>query len=161
MHGSVINVLTNVAQIQFILLTHDGVIICVFFKQHLEYKSLYMLGNVHPNMVMVVLQNLIETSLYKYSNVAIYHQWVSLFILYVNSKFQIPIHNNASFNNEKIYYTLIDSMIHKFLNVPKIMNYDNIIYSIAPNKKFHLLNLFKYKHLKELNFSTLFYRQLR
>jgi hypothetical protein len=32
MHGSVINVPTNVAQIQFILLTHHGVIICVFFK---------------------------------------------------------------------------------------------------------------------------------
>jgi hypothetical protein len=45
-----------------------------------------MLGNVRPNMVMVVLQYLIETSLYRDLNVAIHHQWASLFILHVNSK---------------------------------------------------------------------------
>jgi hypothetical protein len=45
----------------------------VFLKQHVEYKSLYMLGNVRPNMVMVVLWDLIETPLYKYLNVTIHH----------------------------------------------------------------------------------------
>ncbi len=74
----------------------------------------------------------------------------------MNSKSQILIYNNASSDNEEIHYTPIDSMIHNFLNVPKIMNYENIIYSIASNQKFHPLNLFKYKHLEELNFSTLF-----
>jgi hypothetical protein len=39
------------------------------------------------------------------------------------------------------------------------MDYDNIIYFIAPNQIFHLLNLFKNKHSKELNFPTLFYGQ--
>ncbi len=62
-------------QIQPILprLPYDGVIIGVFLKQHVEYKSLYMLGNVRPNMVMVVLWDLIETPLYKYLNVTIHH----------------------------------------------------------------------------------------
>jgi len=75
MHNSVINVFANVDQIQLILpcLSHDSVTICVFLKQHLEYKSPYTSGNVHPNMVMVVLQDLIETSLYKDLNVTIHH----------------------------------------------------------------------------------------
>ncbi len=56
-------------------------IYCVFFKQLLEYKSLYMLGNVHSNMVMIALQDLFETTLYKYLNGTIHHQWASLFAL--------------------------------------------------------------------------------
>jgi hypothetical protein len=57
MHGNVINVPINVDQTQSILphLAHDGVIISVFFKLCFEYKSLYMSGNVHSNMVMIVL----------------------------------------------------------------------------------------------------------
>ncbi len=47
----------NVDRIQSILphLPHDGTIIDVFNKRHLEYKSPYMSRNVDPNMVMVVL----------------------------------------------------------------------------------------------------------
>jgi len=57
MHGNVINVLANVDQTQSILprIPYDGVTIDVFFKRCFEYKSTYMLGNVCPNMVMVVL----------------------------------------------------------------------------------------------------------
>ncbi len=33
-------------------------------------------------------------------------------------------------------------MIHNFLDAPKTMDYENIIYIIAPNQKFHLLGLF-------------------
>jgi hypothetical protein len=65
MHSNVINVPINVDKIQSILphLSHDGVTISLFFKWCLEYKSPYMLGNVHPNMVMIILQDLIETPL--------------------------------------------------------------------------------------------------
>jgi hypothetical protein len=81
MHGSVINVLLNVNQIQPKIphLPHDGATIVMFFKSRLEYKSLYMLINVCPNMMMVTLCDLIEISLYKYLNVTIHHQWASLF----------------------------------------------------------------------------------
>jgi hypothetical protein len=34
-------------------------------------------------------------------------------------------------------------MIYNFSDVPKIMDYENIIYSIAPSQNFHLLGLFK------------------
>jgi hypothetical protein len=44
-----------------------------------------MSKNVHPNMVMVALQDLIETSLYKDLNVTIHHQCASLFTLHMNS----------------------------------------------------------------------------
>jgi rRNA pseudouridine-1189 N-methylase Emg1 (Nep1/Mra1 family) len=47
-----------------------------------------MLRNVHPNIVMVALQNLIETPIYKDLNVNIHHQWASLFALHMNSKFK-------------------------------------------------------------------------
>jgi len=39
------------------------------------------------------------------------------------------------------------------------MDYDNIIYLIARNKKFHPFNLFINKHSKEQKISTLFYGQ--
>ncbi len=44
-------------------LPHDGATIGAFLKQHFEYKSFYMSRNVHPNMVIVTLRDLIETPL--------------------------------------------------------------------------------------------------
>jgi hypothetical protein len=107
-----------------------------------------MLGDVCPNMVMVILRDLIETPLYKNLNVTIHHQWASFFTLHMNLESQIPTYNNVSsdnfnFNNEKIHCTSINSMIHKFLDVPQIMDYENIIYSIAPSQKFHPLGFKK------------------
>jgi hypothetical protein len=86
-----------------------------------------MSSNVCPNMVMVILQDLTKTSLYKYSNVIIHHQWASLFSLHMNSKSQIHTYNNASFDhfdsdNEEIHYTPTNSMKHNFLDVPKVMD---------------------------------------
>jgi len=109
---------------------------------------------------------LIETSLYKDLNVTIHHQWASLFSLHMNSKYQIPIYYNAScnnfnFDNEEIHCTLTYSVIPKFLDVPNIMNYENIMYFIAPSQNFHPFDLFKNKHLEKLNFPTFFYGQPR
>jgi len=76
MHSSVINVLTNMNEIQSILpcLSHDDATISVFLKQHFEYKSPYMSKIFTSNMMIINLQNLIETSLYKDLNVIIHHQ---------------------------------------------------------------------------------------
>ncbi len=46
-------------------LPHNNAMINVFLKGGFEYKSLYMSNNVHPNMVMVLLWDLIKPSLYK------------------------------------------------------------------------------------------------
>jgi len=84
----------------------------------------------------------------------------------MNSKFQILTYNNASsnnfdFNNKKIHYTPRDSMIHNFLDAPKIMDYENTIYFTTLSQKFHPLSLFKNIHLKKLIFPTLFYGQFQ
>jgi hypothetical protein len=50
-------------------------------------------------------------------------------------------------------------MIHSFLNVPKLMDYENHIYSITPSQNFHPLGLFNEKHSQEQNFPTLFFGQ--
>ncbi len=55
----------------------------------------------------------------------------SVFALHMNSKSQILTYNNASsnnfdYNNEKIHYTTTNSMIHNFLNAPKIMDYEKL-----------------------------------
>ncbi len=121
-------------------LSHDDATMCVF-KQHFEYKSFYMLENVCPNMVMVTLQNLIETPLYKNLNITIHHQWTSFFDLHMNSKFKfllIIINHLITLVTiiKKIHYTPPCSMIHNFLNVPKMMDYENTICFIAQIKKF-------------------------
>jgi hypothetical protein len=48
-------------------------------------------------------------------------------------------------------------MINYFLDVSKINDYENIIYSIAPSQGFHPLGLFRINHSEELNFLALFY----
>jgi len=50
-------------------------------------------------------------------------------------------------------------MIDKFVDAPKIMDYENTIYSIVPSQNFHPLDLLKDKHSKKLNFPTLLYGQ--
>ncbi len=84
----------------------------------------------------------------------------------MNSNYQTLTCNNSSsdnsnFNNERIHCTPTYSIIHNFLDVAKIMEYENIIYYIAPSQDFHLLGLFKDKHLEEQNFPILFYGQLQ
>jgi hypothetical protein len=80
-----------------------------------------------------------ETPLYKDFNVTIHYQWASLFTLHVDSKSQIfnssdVAFDNFDFNNEKFHCTPINLMIHNFLKAPKIIDYENSIYFIAPNQ---------------------------
>jgi hypothetical protein len=79
----------------------------------------------------------------------------------MNSKSQILTDYNASsnnynFDNEKIHCTLTNLMIHNFLDALNIMDYENIIYSIALSQNFHPFNLFTDKHLETLNFQHCF-----
>jgi hypothetical protein len=109
---------------------------------------------------MVTLQYLIKTPLYKDLNVTIHHQWENLFTLHMDLKSQILNYIGASYNIsilivKKILYTN-RLMIHNCLDIPKMMDYDNTIYSITLSQNFHLLGLFKNKHLEELDFPTLF-----
>ncbi len=71
-------------------------------------------------MVMIVLQNLIKTTLYKDLNITIHHQSEHLFTLHMDSKSQILNFNDPSFhisnsNSEKLHCKPINLMIHNFL----------------------------------------------
>ena len=65
MHGSIINVLSNINEIQSILLQlpHDDLTIGKFFKRPFEYKSPYMSRNVYPHYIMLSLNALLKTPL--------------------------------------------------------------------------------------------------
>jgi hypothetical protein len=67
MHGNIVNVPTNLNLVQIVLfrLSCDDCSIAVFLKRKSEYKSIYMLGYVPPNMMMKTLQELCQTPLYK------------------------------------------------------------------------------------------------
>jgi hypothetical protein len=83
-----------------------------------------MSGNVCPNMVMIILRDLIGTQLYKNLNVIAHHQWASLFTLHMDLEFQIFNSSDASFDNfnfdnEELHCTTTNLMIHNFLESPK------------------------------------------
>ncbi len=67
MHGSIVNVLTNLNLVQTILfqLPCDDCSIAILLKAKSQYKSIYMLAYVHLNMMMKTLQELCQTPLYK------------------------------------------------------------------------------------------------
>jgi hypothetical protein len=46
---------------------------------------MYVWYNVCPNFVMLALNDLIDTSLHKQSNITICHQWISLFVMHTQS----------------------------------------------------------------------------
>jgi hypothetical protein len=80
MHGNIVNVLTNCNLMQNIvpIMPYDYSSIAKFFKRKLEYKSIYMLGYMCPNIVMKTLQKLCETPLYIDANVSIKSNWQGL-----------------------------------------------------------------------------------
>jgi hypothetical protein len=57
MCGNIVNVPTNFNLLQNILprMPYDDSSIAIFFKRKLKYKSIYMLGYIHPNIVMKTL----------------------------------------------------------------------------------------------------------
>jgi hypothetical protein len=64
----------------------------------------------------------------------------------MDSKSQVLNFSDASFNNsdfdsEELHCTPTNLMIHNFLDIPKRMDYENNICTIAPSQHFHLLGL--------------------
>jgi hypothetical protein len=84
MIGIFVNVPTNINQMKLVLprLPYDEATIGIFLKGQLEYKSPYMFGNVHLNLVMLALKDLISTPLYSNLNVTIHTQWSNLFSMH-------------------------------------------------------------------------------
>jgi hypothetical protein len=78
MHGNIVNVpITNLNSVQNILpkMLYDDYSIGVFFNKKIEYKSIYMLGYICPNIIIKALQELCETPLYIDANVSVKPNW--------------------------------------------------------------------------------------
>jgi hypothetical protein len=72
--GSIINVPSNINSTQSILpcLLHHEATIGLSLKRQMEYKSPYLIGNVHLNLIMLALHDLLNTPLYENSRITIY-----------------------------------------------------------------------------------------
>jgi hypothetical protein len=76
-----------------------------------------MFGNVHSNLVMLALKDLILTPLYSNINVTIHPQWNNLFSMQTtlfNQIYDQNISSSIDFDSENEYHVicaLIDSMI--------------------------------------------------
>jgi len=112
-------------------LPHDEPTIDVDFKWFLKYKLLYMSRNVHLNIMMIILYDLIENHC---TNI-----WMLPFTImekcpfwHINSKFETQNYDNSSSNNSKWRKWRKTSYINKFDDTSffggsKEMDYEIII----------------------------------
>jgi hypothetical protein len=72
--GSIINVPFNINSTQSILahLPHDETTIVLSLKRQMEYKSPYLTSNVHLNLIMLALHDLLNTPLYENFGITIH-----------------------------------------------------------------------------------------
>jgi hypothetical protein len=81
-----------------------------------------MFGNVHLNLAMLALKDLISTPLYSNLNVTIYTQWSNLFSMHTtlynqtNDKNILSCDDSNLENEDRVTCAPIDSMINNFLN---------------------------------------------
>jgi hypothetical protein len=53
----------------------------------MEHKLPYLTHNVHPNLIMIALHDLLNTLLYKDSNISIHSRWLDIFTLFCQTHF--------------------------------------------------------------------------
>jgi len=58
---------------------NDEATIGLLLKRRLKYKSLYVLGNIRPNQMMVALRDLVKTPLYINAKISIKPIWENMF----------------------------------------------------------------------------------
>jgi hypothetical protein len=81
--GSIINVPSNINYTQSILprIPHDEATIGLSLKIQMEYKPPYLTSNVHINLIMLALHDLLNTSLYENFGITIHPHWLDMFTL--------------------------------------------------------------------------------
>jgi hypothetical protein len=93
-----------------------------------------MSKNVCVNLIMLTLKYLISTILHTNLNVTIHFKWTNLFVYGYNlvhsNRWQIYVifDSSNSKNEKRINCAPIDYMVHNFLNVSKINDYENVTY---------------------------------
>ena len=100
------------------------------------------------------LNDLLKTPLYEEININICKDWKGLFAKHKQLQLEnVEVPNDTSIFNffdsdalilddssdEKLKCIEIDTMIHHFLDAPKIFDYENIVYNVASSKGYHPL----------------------
>jgi hypothetical protein len=134
----------------------------------MEYKSPYLIGNAHPNLIMLALHDLLNTPLYEYFGITIHPRWFDMFTLSMqtntNVSCDIDDDESCDHNNENIFEKeqediLIDTMVQNILSFKQIYDYVENVVTMAPCQDFKSLGLFQDPHCEKLNFPTLFLGQ--
>jgi hypothetical protein len=168
---TIINVASNINFIQSILprLPHDEATIGLSLKRQIEYKSTYLIGNVCLNFIMLTLHDLLNTPLYENFGITIHPSWLDMFTLSMQTNTNVPCnidddescdHNNEYRFEEEQEDILIDTMVQNILFDEQIYDYFENVVTVALSQDFKPLGLFQDPHCQELNFPTLFFRQL-
>jgi hypothetical protein len=170
--GSIINVPSNINFTQSILpcLPHDETKIGLSLKRRMEYKSPYLTSNVHLNLIMLALHDVLNTLLYENSRTTIHPCWLDMFTLSMQTNTNVSCdinddescdHNNEARFEEEQEDILIDTMVQNILSFKQIYDYFENVVTVAPSQDFKPLGLFQNPHCEELNFPTLFFGQPR
>jgi hypothetical protein len=138
-HGSIINVPTNVNRTQFILphMLNDEATIGLILKHKLEYKSPYLSRNIRLNQVMLALRDLVTTPLYINAKISIKLMWEDMFNIakiqqsknHLNTLQETKLDmEQSSYKFEEITKKLSTyTLVQNFLSPNQSMNNENII----------------------------------
>ncbi len=133
----------------------------------MEYNSRYLTSNVHPNLIMLVLHDFLNTP-YENSKITINPCWFDMFTLSMQTNINVfcDVHDDESFdhNNEVRFEEeqediLTNTMVQNMLSSEQIYDYFENVVIVALGQYFKPLGLFQDPHCEELNFPTLFFGQ--
>jgi hypothetical protein len=132
-------------------MVNDKTTIGLILKRRLEYKSPYLLGNIWPNQVMVVLRDLVKTPLYINVKISVRPMWEDMFNIaktqqsknHLNTLQETKLNMEQSSDKFKeiTKKLAINTLVQNFLLPDQIMNDENIII-VAPNQDYQPLGLF-------------------
>jgi hypothetical protein len=117
---------------------NDEVTISIMLKRRLKYKSLYLLGNIRPNQVMLTLRTLMKTPLYIDAKFSMCPMWEDMFNivkhqqiknnLKISQDTKMDIEQDPLNKFEEIFENVtINSLMHIFSSTDQIMSDENVI----------------------------------
>jgi hypothetical protein len=132
-------------------MVNDETTIGLILKCRLEYKSPYLLGNICPNQVMVVLRDLVKTPLYINVKIPVRPMWEDMFNIAKTQRnknrlntlqeTKLNMEQSSDKFKEITKKLAINTLVQNFLLPDQIMNDENIII-VAPNQDYKPLGLF-------------------
>lgn len=125
----------------------------------MAYKNAYLSGNIHPKNVVISLEDLCNTPLYKNKGILVNNKWEHVINKsikgHVNDLANMEYHDSIDEDDdiEPVY----EEMVHGYGQTYVIVDFKNRIIQIAPSEGLQQIGIFRDMFTKELNFPTLFY----